>query len=198
MTISPVGAAPLEASYDPLQEWGAVAAAALTIFVGLGTIYLAGCKKQRIYSISPPPSPPLEMIDIPEPDVLPSCFTEENRKKVEELCNTMAQGLWAITWNSLRLNQLGAEIDHIHPFSFLLASPKEGMRAIFQTGALFIQNKMVDGIIKGLERDPLEPYIDSFAKKMGADADRIRTLIDCKHWTRLISELFEVPVPHRD
>lgn len=206
-----IGSLDFEDPYDvykglnpKLQEWEKIGHTALISFsfIAVSAFIPALLKKKRIYSQSFPSiiAPTVEIVEPapagerPLPIPTPHCTPPEQRK-VEEIFKTVAEGNMAtLAWNAFRLNTLGKEIDHIHPFSLLLAVPKEHMRAIFNEGNIFKIKNVMDGIKKGMEREKvqnkLERYIPAFAVEMGKTAEAIRPLIQTNNWRGLVEHLY--------
>lgn len=141
-------------------------------------------KKKRIYSLlSPVPIEVAPEPEAPEHPMVPHC-TPEEREKVAKIFTTMAKGGLAIIAATFRLIQWGKEIDHIHPFSFLLAAPKESARKILETGSSFAKTRLMEGVTKGMNREVknLQPYVSSFATEMGKSPEQVRSLVQSRDW----------------
>lgn len=204
-----------DASYDPpFTEKLGKGALYLTALSALSIALPAAVKKKRTYvpisitpSVSPEP-PPVEEPPSPAslPDLLgaippprrsptpvPSC-TEEEKTKITELFGTIAtSNVFSLGLNAGRLQQLGNEIEAIHPFSLLLTMPQQTMQQIFQRNSFVITNVM-EGIQKGFEREKenLELYLPSFASQVNREESRISQLIGRSDWIGLVRYLFDI------
>lgn len=191
-----------------VQSWEKVGQAALIGFsvMAVCAFIPAFVKKKRIYSPTSitPGLPAMEIVDAavaegqPKPQIpVPRCTIEEQRK-VEEIFHTVAQGgaNLALPWVAYRLIRLGNEIDHIHPFAFLLAAPKHRVREIFAGGNDFKISSVLKGIVKGMEREyarrNLERFATSFATEMGKVPDRVKPFLRSRDWKGLTHYLFDL------
>ncbi len=194
-----------EAIESKPRDWEKVGGVALMGFslVAVSALVPALVKKKKVYLPSTSSiSVAVEVADTfqgEKPSPLPICMLEE-QKKVEEIFTTTAEkgtgfGLGLIPART-RLIKLGKEIDHIHPFSFLLAAPKSCVKKIFHEGISLAKSKVMGGIIKGMEREfakkNLECYIPSFAEKMGKNSEQIRHWIRARNWKELVRYLFDI------
>ena len=193
MEISPVDFDTSSPLYEdpPLKSWEKVGEAALDVFLVIATLALipAVFKKKRTVAPILLTNAPAAVIEAPEMAPAPRCEPEE-KSKVEEILNTTAAGGWPLVSKAWRLKQLGNDIDHLHPFAFLLAAPKESMREILQKGNRLAKGSVIGGIVKGLERGNLSPFIPSFAKEMEKDPKTVERLIQTRSWHELIDYLF--------
>lgn len=204
-----------DASYDPpFTEKLGKGALYLTALSALSIALPAAVKKKRTYvpisitpSVSPEP-PPVEEPPSPAslPDLLgaippprrsptpvPTC--EDLEPKITELFQTIANSNpVSLGWNRSHLEELGDEIAEVHPFSLLLAMPKEAIRKIFNSYNVVAKNKVLEGIEKGMQRDQatLELYLPSFASQMNREEARISELIGHSDWRGLVRYLFDI------
>ena len=152
-------------------------------------------KKKRVYSILSQAAP-IELVEIENAPV--PCCTAEEERKVKEIFRTTAAGGWTLMANSLRLKQLGKEINHIHPFAFLMAAPKESVRKIFREGNRFVKNGVMRGVVIGMERGNLNGYVPSFAAAMGKTSEQVSLLIRARNWEKLVHYLFDIEDAHEE
>jgi hypothetical protein len=185
------------------QRWEKTGKAAYSVFsaIAVGAFIPALAKKKRVYSLNLPGQAP-QIIEVAEEPAIeraldlpaPHCTAME-RGKVEKIFNTVAaNNVVGLAWHSYQLIKTGNEIDHIHPFSFLLAAPKEQVRLILLGGSDLKIRGVMKGVIKGMEREyaknNLGPYIPSFAAEMGKDPAPIKALIASRNWKELVDYLF--------
>lgn len=174
---------------------------ALLIFCSLATLPILSSLVRKRNKISPFTAPggekvvaePIVQTDDPLP--APRCKLEEQRK-VEDIFKTTAEGGVGLYVFGIRLIQVGNEIDHIHPFAFLLAAPREYLRMIFYSGSDFKIGHVMRGVKKGMEREMaknnLTRYVDDFARSFGKNPAEIKTMIHTRSWRHLVHYLFDI------
>jgi hypothetical protein len=101
--------------------------------------------------------------------------------KVQELVNTMADHDWpGLLVRAVHLTSLGNEIDHLHPFSFMIAINMDlvalrKMAQLHQTSWKW--DRIVGGIIKTSNREHAQgnllPHVGNFALAMGVQEGQI-------------------------
>ena len=189
------------------QKWETLGNIGLFIsaFVAIGAFVPAAMKK-RVYTFTPTPTggapAPVEAAQVEaaaEPGVTPAprCTLEE-QAKIVELFTTIADGsIASLAWSAYRLNQLGGEIHHVHPFALLQAMPREKIRQIFLSDSAFKKGRIINGINEGMQRERdrnnLNRYIPGFASSMQKEEARTRQLIQAADWLGLVQYLFEIP-----
>ncbi len=165
-------------------------------------------KKRAIMVISPLNQIPqqIQIQEAQETPTAPQC-TPEEKKKIEELFNAIAQHeaslgnpLTAlrnplVTYN---LYKLGNEIKHVHPFALLLTVPRDSMSKILLSQNRFTISNVLNGIKEGIEREGtnLERTIPPFAIEMKKDPEEIKRLIETRDWKRFAHYLFDIPGAH--
>jgi len=166
----------------------------------------AALKKTRIYTFIPGvaniPVAQEEVIEgaaeAPRPMETPRC-TPAECEKIRELFTSIADGGadLVLPWVAFRLHQLGNQIEHVHPFSLLLAMPKEKMRQILMSENPLKINSFIGGLSKGMAkeigRNGIHHYLASFSAAMEKQEERIRQLIQAADWLGLVQYLFDTP-----
>ena len=200
----------------PSEDWEKVGGVALYGFslLAMGAFVPALCrKKQRVYTTSGPAITSGANIAVSQGEesvvIQELAFPEgtpEERAKVQDILRTTARVFLEKSWfahaihtllyakEGLRLSELGDQVDHIHPFSFLSAVPKESIKQISLRGMSIAKSRVLGGIQKGLDRDynNLERYIPSFAQAMGKEVGPIQQHIRARAWKKLTCYLFDL------
>lgn len=128
--------------------------------------------------------------------------TPEEKNIIATIVNTLGTKNTAEIWKSESyLTKIGAEIEHIHPFRFLLTVfTDEQMKASIQAiergifGPLVWKKFFDNGLKKSLEyesnRNNLkQEYIDDFSAQIGIDSSIISPAIHNHQWKQLVSIL---------
>lgn len=165
----------------------------------------AALKKNRVYT---PLFPNIDSVIIPTQtastenisEVLPHLLTpectEDEKRVIAILFSTIATSGLDIAWKGIELRRLGNKINHVHPFSLLLAMPRDDIRTIFRSNNILKTTSVLGGIDQGMKkelaRENIERYIPDFALKMGKEEDEIRQLIHSSDWKKLVHYLFDL------
>ncbi len=118
--------------------------------------------------------------------VLPAMTPPEYNLYDEILTALATQNIVSLGWNQQHLEQLGARVDHIHPFVFfetLFENPH--LRNRFTTmqsrlgGVVGVQYKakLLEKLRDLFRNDQLEPYVAGFAENTQLDEQAIRTFL---------------------
>lgn len=184
-----------------------------TALTALSIAIPAALKKRRVYTLVAPVALPEAIIEperseearlilppdlslaIPPPraaNEVPLCTAYETGL-IEELFTTIANhNSLQLFWKQTHLNDLGERIRNVHPFSLLLAMPKEAMRTILTKCNPITLSRVLGGIAKGMEenRATLPLYLDSFARKLNKNPQTIQDHLRHSRWEKLLNDLF--------
>lgn len=178
-----------------------------SFFLAVGAAAPAFFKKKRVYTALAPTgengaAAAQDAVLEADPSVpAPLRCSQEAKARVVELFTTIADG--NIVLNGLFLQRLGAQIeeeDRIHPFSFIMAMPRDKIRDIFNSSNFVYKLPRIPAILGGIERgmirerNHLDPFISYFATQMSKEAEPIRQLIQAADWERLVHYLFDIGV----
>lgn len=128
----------------------------------------------------------------------PPAASESQKEKIKEIFETVALGGLNLASPSVRqrLHQLGDEVRGVHPFEFLKAIPKEHFQTIFSGMNFFKINKVMEGIVEGMEREWARNNLLCFAKGFATDMGKpylaIMPLIQAREWRPLVDYLFDI------
>lgn len=116
--------------------------------------------------------------------------TEEDKALIFELITTLSDNSkFTLLMKQSHLRQLGAQINHVHPFKFLgaiFSHPrlKTGMRNVFDD--YFKRNGFMDGLGPSLSREAskgkLFQYLDDFAAEVNVSSTALKELFGSRNW----------------
>lgn len=182
------------------QVLGDFLMAAFATQAALATATTLGRRKPRIYTLGAPSPTALEPAAVAPAEIpqepAPRC-TPEEKKIVVEIFTTLASSSWThLLWNKKYLTDLGKKIEHIHTFSLFLAVPKESIQSIFHDGWGETKSRVIDDMVKGLEKakraNKADCYAHNLATGMGKDPKRVIPLIQACRWRELVRYLFDI------
>lgn len=142
------------------------------------------------------PLPLAQIIRIPpggqkDPSYSKLICTEEDKALISELISTLSESSkFSLLMKQSHLRQLGAQINHVHPFKFLgaiFSNPrlKIGMRNVFDD--YFKRSGFMEGLGPSLTREAsknkLIQYLDEFAAEVNVDKNQLRSLFGNKNWS---------------
>lgn len=150
--------------------------------------------KRKVYVMLPSPTQGEPIIATVEQEVPQA--TDEEKEKIREIFKTVAEKGVGLVLEKNRLEQLGKEIEHVHPFALMETVPKHHMRAIFASKNPFKTKNVIDGIAKGIlreiEADNLHCYTARFAAKFGKSKVKIQNLINYRQWRPLVNYIYDI------
>jgi len=155
------------------------------------TLFSANFDKiASIIKIPPPTQPPAGELSYEQ-----LACSEIDKQKITRLITTMAEnGKLALLLKYQReLRQIGREIDHVHPLKFLstvFSNPtlKVYMKEIYHD--YFKWTNFMDGLGNGLtsqaKQGKVGPYINEFAKEVGAQPDALQGYVQSMDWENMV------------
>lgn len=197
---------------DRLDSWQmpgkktlAIGAALVALAGGVGCS--AGRRKARL-QVTPLSAPAVEETAPPEVEVQELSFKVANtkeRESIDYILKTTAEADLSSFWaaagfagTGIHLKNLGTSLQHLHPFAFILAAPKQHVHTIVQKKNCKVDVKgptiqgMIDGLKEKHKENDLLPHVPDLARKMGKEAVEIERLINDTKWIELIAYLFEI------
>lgn len=143
--------------------------------------------------IKKPPAPAVAV----DPTFSELVCTDADHANIYEIITTLANnGKISLLLKQNHLNQLGAQINHVHPLKFLgvvFADPtmKAGMYYVFDD--YFKRNGFLDGLGPSLDREmqkgKLAQYINDFAAYVNVPAENIIGYFEAMDWEGLVRHL---------
>ena len=124
--------------------------------------------------------------------------SNEDSSKIHEIINTMARHskISLLIKHKSRLEKLGDEVTHVHPFKFLGVifsdnSLKKNMKTIYED--YFKKSSFVGALVDRLDfeasKNNIYKYLDGFANEVKKDKKRIKQFVDKKKWNELVEFL---------
>lgn len=127
-------------------------------------------------------------------------ITYEESEVIRKIVTMLASNSWPELWkNRNKLRDAGKEIDHVHPFRFLMTifmddEMRAGVHTIKDRGGK-IWKEFTKGVYTTLTaeeaKNNVSPHIDQFASEMRVNAARIRKPLQEKDWKRFTEVLLE-------
>lgn len=125
--------------------------------------------------------------------------TEEERKHIRYIIETVGKtSAIMLPFHAETLEDLGQRVQHVHPLRFLetiFVDPylKKCMASI--RDSFFKWRNFLAGFSKRIEEehanDHVIPYLMGFCKRVKADPDQVRVLVQKKQWEALVAYLIE-------
>lgn len=120
--------------------------------------------------------------------------TEEDQNNIFEIITTMADnGKLSLLLKKNYLQNLGAQINHVHPLKFLstiVTNPRLKTCLNYVFDDYFKRNGFMDGIAPSLSREAekgkLDMYIDDFAKEVNVPRENLNKSFQNQDWEGLV------------
>lgn len=160
----------------------------VSAFIASTVAVHAVVKKKRVYSFSPPVLMSgggeargiEEVVSEKPPEALPKCPLPSPREEgiVQALFSDLANlGVIGLARKKKKLQEWGNQIRHLHPFTLLIAMPKEAIRTIFSRLITRPKSEFTENLLKSIRsqwvKDNILPLLPDFAEKMGRKREEI-------------------------
>lgn len=125
--------------------------------------------------------------------------TEQDKSNIYELITTMAEnGKLSLLLKKSHLEQIGAQINHVHPLKFLstiFSNPRLKMCMIDIFNDYFKRSGLMDGLAPSLqkeaERGKLIGMLAEFSAEVNVPAENLRPYFEAMDWENMVRFLIQ-------